>query len=88
MGRTLKKTLFLALAVAAGSLQALEFESGSDSKPAASSKGRVESSVPAHIDAGDVPTAYGLLKYELRADQRISCQSEVHGDIEIRTGYW
>jgi 2Fe-2S ferredoxin len=27
-------------------------------------------------------------KYELRPDQRISCQTEVHGDIELRTGYW
>lgn len=27
-------------------------------------------------------------KYQLKSDQRIACQCEVHGDIEIRTTYW
>ena len=60
------------LLLAAGPLLALEFEGGGDSpKPQAASTGRkAEATVPQLIDVGDVPTAYGLLKYEMRADIR------------------
>lgn len=27
-------------------------------------------------------------KYQLKADQRISCQTFVLGDVEVDTGYW
>lgn len=27
-------------------------------------------------------------KYQLREDQRISCQCEVNGDLEVLTSYW
>jgi hypothetical protein len=63
----------------AAALPALEFESGdsnagtSSATQATTASGTAPASpanVPTLIDAGDVPTAYGLLKYEMRADMR------------------
>jgi hypothetical protein len=68
----LKKWTLLALLLAFRPLLALEFEgSASDSSPkTASPNGGAESSLPRLLDAGDVPTAYTLLKNEVRVDER------------------
>lgn len=65
----MKKALLLGLLLAAFRLRALEFE-GSDADKSAPKHQESGASVPLLIDAGDAPTAYGLLKYELRADIR------------------
>jgi hypothetical protein len=69
--KALLRTFFIFLALAPR-LSALEFEGSAEPKaaPAAASQATAEATVPRLIDAGDVPTAYGLLKYELRGDVR------------------
>jgi hypothetical protein len=71
----MRRAITLALLLVAGPLAALEFESpnassGAAAAPAGASGGASEASVPQIIDAGDAPTAYGLLKYEMRTDIR------------------
>ena len=68
----MKKWTLLALLLAFRPLLALEFEeSKADSSPKTASKnGGSESSLPRLLDAGDVPTAYTLLKNEVRVDER------------------
>ena len=69
------QAITMALLLMAGPLVALEFESpttsaGAATASAGTSAGSSEVSVPQIIDAGDAPTAYGLLKYEMRTDIR------------------
>ena len=73
----MKKRLILAtILLLAWPLKALEFEASDAAvdkpaaKPADKASVHDDSEVPQPIDAGDVPTAYSLLKYEMRADIR------------------
>jgi len=73
----LKKSILFAFLLLSVPLFALEFESGATSTTSSSPTGAVptapasgDATVPQLIDAGDVPTAYALLKYEMRADIR------------------
>jgi len=66
----MKKMILFALLAAACPLAALEFESSDSAKSQPAPSQSATATVPQLIDAGDVPTAYGLLKYEMRADIR------------------
>jgi hypothetical protein len=82
--RSMKHAIACVLMLATVRLGALEFESaaaGSGSTPSGSQA--AEASVPQPIDAGDVPTAYGLLKYEMRTDIRFYSDGGILTKVDL-----
>jgi hypothetical protein len=81
----LKKILLAVLLLAGRPAAALEFEGGDQAAKSApappSSSG--QASVPQLIDAGDVPTAYALLKYEMRADIRFYPDGGILNKVDL-----